>query len=329
MKRLWAIVCATAACATATTGTAPPAAPRMDPLAAPVVLERWTMGTRLRVIAWASEREVSAALDECDRLDALLSTYRPESPLSELNRRAGEAVHVPAEVHRFVRGVVELSERTGGAFDPTVGPLLAALRREDGVDREAAVHTAQALVGVRHVEVLDGDVVALRLAGMSLDPGAVGKGWAVDAMVATLRRAGVTRAFIDFGESSFYGLGAPPGEAGWKVRLRDADGEPTGPVVVLRDRSLSSSMSLAIPEEPGQVARAHIVDPRSGRFIDTPRLAAVVSVSAAEADALSTALVVLGEGGLDILEGFRGATAWLQDGERPPVVQADFPAERR
>jgi thiamine biosynthesis lipoprotein len=180
-------------------------------------------------------------------------------------------------------------------------------------------------VGFRNIVFSGDSEVELRLPGMAIDPGGIGKGWAVDAMASRLRASGATSAFIDFGGSSFYGLGAPPGRSGWTVRLRDATGAPRGPALILRDMSLSTSMSLALPEAPGQPPRPHIVDPRDGRLVTTPRLAAAVCPSGAASDALSTALVVLGLDGFDILERFPEAAAWVHEAGRPPASRGDLP----
>ncbi|MBI2896875.1 MAG: FAD:protein FMN transferase [Deltaproteobacteria bacterium] len=291
----------------------------------PVVLERWTMGTRLRIVAFAREEVVAAALDEAGRLDALLSTFRLSSALSALNAAAGRRVAVPPELAQYLRSAVALAERTGGAFDPTVGPLVAASRSRD----PGAIAAARALVGFRNVVFHGISEIELRLPGMAIDPGGIGKGWAVDAMVSRLRAAGVSAAFIDFGESSFYGMGAPPGRSGWAVRLRDAHGEPTGPDLILRDRSLSTSMSLALAEEPDRPSRPHIIDPRDGQLVMTPRIAAVVCPSGAEADALSTALVVLGQEGLAVLDRFPAASAWIHEEGRPPTARGELPLAPR
>lgn len=215
--------------------------------------------------------------------DALLSNYRPESPLSLLNAGTLPAP-TPGALLRFLRLGQRYCQQSAGAFDLTIGELLATLRTptKDAARLAAALET----VGCDKLRI-DNDR-ALLGAGTRLDPGALGKGYAVDAMVELLRARHVRRAFIDFGGSSFYGLGAPRGRRGWPILVdRDAvrrNDLPRGRAT-LQDAGLSCSATLA-------GGKLHIVDPRSGQLVTARRLAVVVSPSASEAEALSTALIV-------------------------------------
>lgn len=287
---------------------------------------RWVMGTRLRVVVWhargaeAAETAARHAFEAAERLDALLSHYRPESALSRLNARAGEWMDVPADFGRFLAIAIDVARRTDGLFDPTVGSIVPAADAE-GRDARAPGATASdapAPVGYGLVEIAGARV---RLpAGMALDPGAIGKGYAVDAMVEVLRADRVAGAFVDFGGSSYYALGP----RSFRVRLRDATGRERGPIVDLRDASLSTSMTRTFPE-----GRVHVVDPRTRRLVDTPRTAAVVLASATEADAVATALAVGGAGRIDVIDRFPGARAWLHEEGRAPVERGFAPARSR
>lgn len=215
--------------------------------------------------------------------DALLSNYRGDSPLSLLNAGTLPAP-TPRALLRFLRLGQHYCAQTAGTFDLTIGGLLVALRAP--AKDAARLAAARETVGCDKLRI-DNDR-ALLGTGARLDPGALGKGYAVDAMVAALRSRGVKRAFIDFGGSSFYGLGTPRGRTGWPVLL-DREAVRRGDLprgrVSLRDAGLSSSATLA-------GGKPHIVDPRSGRLVTARRLAIVVSPSASDAEALSTALVV-------------------------------------
>jgi len=237
------------------------------------------------------------------RLDAVLSDYREHSALSRLNRGEAPQEGWPADLVRFLRAGRRYCRATRGAFDMTVGALVNLYRR--GGASATEITRARATVGCDAIRIVGSNAeecgdeqprcsrLALR-AGTRLDPGALGKGYAVDAIVAALRAVGVRCAFVDFGGSSFYGLGAPPGRDGWPVGIDGASGDHPMEIVALRDRALSSSESLA-------AGRAHIVDPRTGALVTARRGAAVISASASEAEALSTALVV-DPGLLDQLE---------------------------
>ncbi len=124
-----------------------------------------------------------------------------------------------------------------------------------------------------------------------LDAGGIGKGYALSLMVARLRKRGVRRAWLNFGGSSFYGMGAPHGRKGWPVLLRSAQpGHPNG-ILLLNDQALSSSLSLR-PDGRGGNKSPHIIDPNTGRWVRKYRFAAAQCKSATDAEVLSTTLII-------------------------------------
>jgi thiamine biosynthesis lipoprotein len=195
----------------------------------------------------ARREAVAAALDEVDRLDRLMSHYRPESPLSRVNREAGKGpVAVDPELFALIAESLRWSRESDGAFDVTVGPLMKAwgfFQDEGRVPSAGELAAAREAVGFRHV-VLDEEARTVRFdrPGVELDLGGIGKGYALDRVVALLRAHGVASALVNLGGSSVYGLGAPPGKEAWEVGVQD----PTAPArtaltVRLRDRALSVS----------------------------------------------------------------------------------------
>lgn len=286
----------------------------------------WVMGTRL-TIAVPAGRRAAAILREAfaiaRELDAVLSDYKPESPLSRLGERAGgPAAPVDARLLAFLARAREDSARTGGAFDVTVGALMRLYR--EGVARPERLERARAATGWRHIEIRPDGAVRLARPGMRLDPGGIGKGYAVDAIVERLRARGVRRAFVDFGESSFYGLGAPRGRRGWPVLVRAAEPGRYLGIVWLRDRSLATSHALPPPDPGRSASRGHIVDPRTGRLVVEARATAVLSPSATDADVLSTALVVEPALQADLSRRYPGAAAATHTAGHPPRVDAEF-----
>lgn len=276
------------------------------PTEGPVERTRWVMGTRLRIVVWdkqsaAAERTIARAFEVAEALDGLLSNFKPESELSRFNAAAGQWMEVSPEFLRFLRASLDLAQRTDGLFDPTVGSLV---RGEPG---------AATRVGYRMLSVDDlGARARLELPGMALDPGAIGKGVAVDAIVAVLRESEVRRAFVDFGESSFYALGEPA----TRIALRNARGEPQGPVVMLHNTGLSTSMTTTFPE-----GRHHLLDPRSGQRVEKMRIAAVISRSGTVGDVLATALAVGGQDSLTVVERFPDVWVWLDENGQPPLTR--------
>ena len=257
------------------------------------VHRQWVMGTMLTIAievprGRSAEHLLQGAFSQVSEWDRLLSTFKVNSDLSRLNRQAGKGwLSVDRRVFEYLRRSIADARRTKGAFDITVGALTVLGRRPRPSD--ARRRAALALVGSRSIELASPNRVRLTRVGMRLDPGGNGKGVALDSVVAYLRKNGVRRAFIDFGGSSFYGLGAPKGRTGWPVLLTDAKKKPWR-VVLLADRGLSMSHS-AQQTSPGHV-RYHIIDPRSGKRIHVWRAVALICKTATEADVLSTSLVV-------------------------------------
>jgi thiamine biosynthesis lipoprotein len=243
---------------------------------------------------------VGEALDEIDRIDRLMSHYRRDSPLSRLNREAANGpVAVDPELLAFLAECLRWSRESDGAFDITVGPLMKAwgfFRDEGRVPGEDELAQALSLVGHRHV-LLDRAKGTVRFdrPGVELDPGGIGKGYAVDRVVELLRRRGVASALVNLGGSSVYGLGAPPGRRAWEVGIQD----PTGPgksalTVRLRNRALSVSGGYERFFEKDGVTYSHIMDPRTGRPVQGVLSVAVLTDTATTGDALDDVAFVQG-----------------------------------
>ncbi|GIV60398.1 MAG: FAD:protein FMN transferase [Rhodothermaceae bacterium] len=246
------------------------------------------------------------ALAEIRRLERQLSFYDPRSEISRVNALAGrQAVRLEPRLYRLLERVRRLWEATGGAFDPTVAPLMRCWGFATGEGRRpapAALEEARRCTGLHRVVLEDG-AVAFGRPGMALDLGGIGKGYAVDEAVTLLKEAGVPAAFLHGGTSTVYAYGAPDGGGAWKVAVPAPEGGTGLPevlaVVSLDDEALSvSAPSGRAFEVDGQVY-GHVLDPRTGCPVTGALLAAVVMPSATDADAFSTALLVQGAAGLD------------------------------
>lgn len=227
-----------------------------------------------------------AALAEIESVEAQLSAYDTQSDLWAVNASpVGSPVRVLPTTLAFLETARTLSERTDGAFDPTIGALIALWRGE----REPTpddVLWAQAQSGWHRVEWDHETQAVTRLAeGIRLDPGAIGKGWALDRAGEVLREAGVTRALLHGGTSSVLALGE-----GWRVAIAD------GPELTLSDQCLGVSAPSGRWAVFGERRYGHVLSPRTGWPVAAHAWAAVVAPTATEADALSTALLVEGQG---------------------------------
>jgi thiamine biosynthesis lipoprotein len=234
------------------------------------------MGSTFSVALYGTDRikmeaAADAALEESQRLDEMLSNYKPESELSLVNREAAEhPVRISPELFRLLSDAAEYSRESEGAFDMTVGPLMKVWGFYKGtghLPHAAEVAAAMTKVGYRHIH-LDAGAGTVRYdrPGVELDPGGIGKGYAVDKMVGILRQRGVEIALVSGSDSSIYGLGAPPAEPrGWPVEIKDPwDKTKTAATVYLRDMSLSTSGSYEKFFRAEGRVYAHIMDPRTG-----------------------------------------------------------------
>ncbi|MHB1675146.1 MAG: FAD:protein FMN transferase [Acidobacteriaceae bacterium] len=263
------------------------------------------MGTEYSLYLYAPSSEDAEAIakpvfEEVDRVDGLLSNYQPGSELSRINREAFQHdVTTDPETFRFLETCMAWSERSRGAFDISVGKLMKVWKffgASGAVPSPEEIAAARNDVGWEKIR-LDPEQRTVRFlaAGIELDPGGVGKGYAVDRAVRVLRAKQVPAALLSAGSSTIYALGAPPGEAGWKVRVPSVllDGA-TVSTVILRDTSLST----ANLSEKNFIHDGHfygaIMDPQTLRPVEGMVQATVISPSATDSDALSNALFVSG-----------------------------------
>jgi thiamine biosynthesis lipoprotein len=234
------------------------------------------MGSTYSIALYGSDRvkmeaAIDAAFDEVRRLDELLSNYLPGSQWSEVNRNAAmKPVKVSPELFQILSECVEYSRESEGAFDITVGPLMKVWGFYKGtghLPHKPEIVAALAKVGYRHI-VLDKAAQTVRFdrPGVELDPGGIGKGYAVDRMAEVLRKNGVRTALIAGSGSSIYGMGAPPDEPkGWPVKIKDPwDNRRTREEVWLKDMSMSTSGSYEKFFRAEGKIYAHIMDPRTG-----------------------------------------------------------------
>ncbi|QOY87974.1 FAD:protein FMN transferase [Paludibaculum fermentans] len=242
-----------------------------------------------------------AALDEVDRLEDLLSIYRDDSEMSRLNRcRSNEYTTVP-EVYEVIRLAAGLWAETGGGFDMAVAPLVRIwgfFRGPRRVPSDAEIEQALALCGSRHLYFPKTEwTLGFRRPGIEFNPGAIGKGYAIDRAIRLMwNHFGIRCALMQAGQSSLYGLGAPAGAPrGWNVDIGDPFGS-TRPLarVYLRNRGLGTSGAANQYFEVNGLRYGHILDPRTGRPAGQLASATAVARSSAEADALSTAFFVMG-----------------------------------
>jgi FAD:protein FMN transferase len=266
-----------------------------------VYKKKYVMGTVFEIAAYGeSPEKVSSAIDqafqEIVRMDDLMSNYKPESALSRLNRSAHfHAESVPADLYRVIERGVQLSRLSDGKFDITVAPLVnlwKAALAGDSTPSPEQQRQAQACIGYDKIELTPPDQITLQSSCLQLDLGALGKGYAVDRAAEKLHTLGIENAFLNAGGSTIVAIGSPPGQAGWLVRLRDPS-HKIDPYVMLKNGSVSTSeqttRSLLGHDSPG-----HIIDPSSGRPVETQFSVSVIAPTGSMSDGFSTTLLLVG-----------------------------------
>lgn len=286
------------------------------------------MGSLFEVTAYGEKERCSkgidAALSEVARIERLLSIYRPESSVAGVNRFSKKGrVPLPPEVLQLLSRALHYAERSGGAFDPTAGPLISLWGFGPGKERERPPGKEEVLfllqrVGYKNVQIdFHEEGILLSRPGIELNLGGIGKGYAVDRAILKLKESGIAVGMVNCG-STMYGLGIPPGQPGWRVAIQHPRLQRgrTGPVT-LCDEALSTSGDYErfFTFQGGRFS--HLIDPRSGYPVEGMAGVSVTASSAMEADALSTAAFVLGDkDGKKLLEGFPGVEGMLIREER-------------
>lgn len=279
------------------------------------VLERFEytaiiMAAEARIVLYAPDERSAAsaarsAFDRMHELEEVMSDYRPRSELMQLGAGPPGVAHpVSDDLFRLLDRAVEMAERTDGAFDITIGPLTHLWRRardrgappDPDAIRKAMVGCGPHLLSLDHAA----RTVTLHEREMQLDPGGIGKGFAVDEAAALLNERGIEHFLIGLAGDLRSGL-PPPGETGWRIAIGapdEAHDEARREDRHLRylpaHRAISTSGDLFQSLEHEGIRYSHIIDPRTGRAVTHQITVTVIADDAVTADALATALSVLG-----------------------------------
>ena len=255
------------------------------------------MGLPVRIRLYSSSEEAAgtaaaAAFARIASLDQMMSDYRPDS---ELRRLGGVWSPVSRDLFAVLERAIEIADATGGAFDPTVGRLVALwreARHTHSLPDASALDQAKALVGWRLVQ-LDAARPAVRLAreGVRLDLGGIAKGYIIQQALQAMIPFGVTRALIEAGGDIVVG-DTPPGRDGWSIDVTGSETEFVARAARLTNAALATSGPTAQFVEIDGVRYSHVVDPRTGLGLTNQVTARVIAADGATADALATALTV-------------------------------------
>lgn len=308
------------------------------------------MGLPVRIVLYAGDTRsgdaaARAAFDRVAALDQMMSDYRPDSELRRLEGRPGEWVPVSTDLFNVLERAVDMARATDGAFDPTIGPLVALWREARKTGRlpdAATLAAAKARVGWRRIELESRSVVtsngdARPLAGRDagptggasppklqeleerqgasppklqeieerrwvrlqpltqLDLGGIAKGYILQEALRTLRAHRVESALVEAGGDIVVGA-PPPGRSGWRIEVPGAGESFRERAAHLSNAALATSGPAAQFVEIAGVRYSHVIDPVTGLGLTRDLTAHVIADDAATADALATALTVIGPG---------------------------------
>jgi thiamine biosynthesis lipoprotein len=285
--------------------------------------EEAIMGTRVAVQLWSTDpelavRAIDAVMDDMRRTDELMSTYKPESQLSQVNAHAFERpVKVDPDIIDVVAKALEYSRLSDGAFDITyasVGYLY---------DYRAHVHPSQAQIDAalpsvdyRQLKVdRKSNTIRFLKKGMRIDLGGIAKGWAVDRGVEILRGLGIEHAMVNAGgDTRLLGdrLGKP-----WIVGIRDPRKDHAMVTrIPLQDEAISTSGDYERFFEEDGVRYHHILVPGTGKSPGLVRSVTVIGPTATHTDGLTKPIFILGvERGMEFVRRVKDVEAVIVDNE--------------
>jgi FAD:protein FMN transferase len=287
------------------------------------------MGTLVRITVYATDEQSAsdafrAAFTRIRDLDRILSDYKPDSELNTITRTAiARAVPISADLFTVLQKSQELAGATGGAFDITQGPVIRLWREAQKTGRlpdPAALKEAAGRSGHRKLH-LDPARHTVRLdeAGMALDVGAIGKGYAASEAVEVLEGLGIRSALVAIsGDLAF--SDAPPGQRGWRIAMYSEDRDPPAlslskgvrRVLELANAAVSTSGNSEQHADIGGRRYSHIIDPSSRTGLVEDLTVTVVARHGLDADGLDTAVSVLGaERGLRLIDAHPDAAALI------------------
>ncbi len=305
------------------------------------------MGTLVRIVLYADSRPAgeaaaAAAFARIASIDARLSDYRDDSEVAALSRAApGVPVPVSADLLAVLAASEALAQRTGGAFDVTAGRLTHLWRRARRLSawpEAARVVAARAAGGYAKVRLDPRRRTAtLAEAGIEIDTGGIAKGYAADEALRVLRGEGIHAALVAIGGDIAAG-DPPPGQAAWTVAIPRLAASAKAPAAKAASNEAPAAAATNAPDAPAAkageaephwialahaavstsgdaeqwmtvdgVRRSHIIDLRTGWPVTGRSATSVVAARGIDADALSTALAIVGaEAGARLLEGVSG-----------------------
>jgi len=289
------------------------------------------MGMEVRLVLFASDREKSeraarAAFGKVSVLDSLLSSYRSDSELMTVNRRAAHGpVAVSYHLFSILDRAQEFARRSEGALDVTAGPFIQLwreTRRTGRLPDSTALREARRRVGWQHLSLdEEAQTVAFRRAGMQLNLGGLAKGYILDQALAVLVKHGVSRALVEAGGDLVTGA-SPPGKEGWTVNIPHQISEDGSNVLTVAHSAVATSGDAVQYVKIGGTRYSHVINPRTGVGLTNQPTTTVVAPHGIVADAVATTVGILGlEEGRTFIRSYPCTTVYVSQSDSTRILQ--------
>ena len=281
------------------------------------------MGTRFKIIVYAPDeatatKAAKAAFERIAELDGIMSDYRPASELTQLCQKAGgEPVRVSNDLFYVLSKAQQVAERSDGAFDVTVGPVVRlwrVARKTRRMPDSAKLKAALDLVSYKNVKLdAKAQTVQLLKPGMQLDLGGIAKGYSADEALKVLEKHGIKSALVAAG-GDIAVSDAPPDAAGWTIAiapLEDPEGKPKRSLLLM-NAAVSTSGDTEQYVEIAGTRFSHIVDPKTGLGLVGRQSVTVTARRGIDSDSLTKVVSVWGpKRGLEFIEKTPGTAAFV------------------
>lgn len=261
------------------------------------------MGTQIGLVFYApdsvdADSVAKLVFDRIDGLNLVLSDYLPKSELNRLSETVNIKVKLSQDLYQILRLSVSISEKTGGAFDSSMGPVIALwknAKKNGSLPTYQEIESARKRTGFKKLEFFGDGAVRLKASGMQLDVGGIGKGYAADKAIELLKDLGVNSALVDMGGDVTVS-GAPPDKEYWVLGFSyyDANGAEVFTKLKLRNQAVATSGDLYQYFVLDGKRYSHIVDPNTGTAITNNIQVTAIAPNGTMADAYASALSVMG-----------------------------------
>lgn len=266
----------------------------------------------LKIYDGENEKAMEEGIARIAEIEKIMSAHLEDSDLSNINKNAGiKPVKVDRELYNIIEKSIEIAEKSNGAYEPSIGPLVElwnikeSSSERDSIPTKEEIESAKSLVNYKNIELLEDNQVYLKDKGMKLDLGGIVKGYAADEVKDIFVENGVKSAIIDLG-GNIYTIGTKVDGSSWNIGIQnpiDTESKYIG-VLELNNKTIVTSGDYERYFEYNGERYHHIIDSKTG-YPSQSGLSgiSIISDNSMEADALSTAVFVLGKDkGIELLK---------------------------